>query len=51
MAEEDPTPRPKRTPEQLVEGLVALLDVEELDADLYRGMRYCLVQRPTWRSK
>lgn len=39
MAEEDPTPRPKRTPEQLVEGLVALLDVEELDADLYRGMK------------
>ena len=39
MAEEDPTPRPKRTPEQLVEGLVKLLDVEELDADLYRGMK------------
>jgi len=38
MAEEDPQ-RPKRTPEQLVEGLVALLDVEELDADLYRGMK------------
>ena len=39
MAKEDSNPRPKRTPEQLIEGLVALLDVEELDADLYRGMR------------
>ena len=38
MAEEDPE-RPRRTPEQLVEGLVALLDVEELDIDLFRGMR------------
>ncbi len=39
MAEEDTTPRPKRTPEDLVAGLVALLDVEELDTDLYRGMK------------
>ena len=39
MAEEDPKPRAKRTPEELIEGLVALLDVEELDADLYRGMK------------
>ncbi|MBN8815142.1 MAG: acyl-CoA thioesterase II [Sphingomonas sp.] len=38
MAEDDPE-RPARTPEQLVAGLVALLDVEELDTDLYRGMR------------
>ena len=39
MAEEDPAPRVTRTPEQLVAGLVALLDVEELDTDLYRGMK------------
>ena len=39
MSEDDPNPRPKRTPEQLIEGLVALLDVEELDTDLYRGMK------------
>ena len=39
MAEEDPNPRPKRTLEELVDGLVALLDVEELDTDLYRGMK------------
>jgi acyl-CoA thioesterase-2 len=39
MAEHDPDSRPKRTPEELVAGLVALLDVEELDTDLYRGMK------------
>jgi acyl-CoA thioesterase II len=39
MAEEDPAPRAKRTPEELVAGLVALLDVEELDTDLYRGAK------------
>ena len=31
--------RRPRTPEVLVAGLVALLDVEELDTDLYRGAR------------
>jgi acyl-CoA thioesterase-2 len=39
MAEEDLTPRPPRTPEELVAGLVTLLDVEELDTDLYRGIK------------
>ena len=39
MAENDSNSRPKRTPEDLVAGLVALLDVEELDTDLYRGMK------------
>lgn len=39
MPEEDSTPRPPRTPEDLVAGLVTLLDVEELDTDLYRGMK------------
>jgi acyl-CoA thioesterase-2 len=38
MAEEDSN-RPARTPEELVAGLVTLLDVEELDTDLYRGMK------------
>ena len=37
MAERRPPAR-KRTPEELVAGLVTLLDVEELDTDLYRGM-------------
>ena len=39
MAEEDPAPRPKWSPEQLVEGLMTLLDVEHLDTDLYRGIK------------
>ncbi len=39
MAEEDSSLRPQRSPEEMVAGLVALLDVEELDTDLYRGMR------------
>ena len=30
---------PERTPEELVEGLKTLLDVEDLDTDLYRGPR------------
>ena len=30
---------PRFTPEQLAQGLVALLDVEEIDTDLYRGAR------------
>ena len=34
-----PAPPPVFTPEQLVGGLVALLTVEELDVDLYRGAR------------
>ncbi|CAN5155417.1 acyl-CoA thioesterase II [soil metagenome] len=34
-----PSPPPVFTPEQLVGGLVALLTVEELDVDLYRGAR------------
>jgi len=38
MAEDDPE-RPAQSPKQLVAGLVALLDVEELDTDLYRGMK------------
>jgi acyl-CoA thioesterase-2 len=36
------TPKPlrrRRTPEELAAGLVQLLDVEELDTDLYRGAR------------
>lgn len=39
MAEEDPTLHPTRTPDDMVAGLVTLLDVEELDTDLYRGMK------------
>ena len=39
MAEDDTEPKHERTPEALVEGLIALLDVEELDTDLYRGMK------------
>ncbi len=35
----DHTPRPRFTAEQLAQGLVALLDVEEIDTDLYRGAR------------
>src|ERR1700712_301339 len=38
MAEEDSN-RPARTPEELVAGLVTLLDVDELDTDLYRGIK------------
>ena len=33
------TPKPKRTPEQMVEMLTDLLDVEQIDTDLYRGAR------------
>jgi acyl-CoA thioesterase-2 len=32
-------PKPKRTPEQMVEMLTELLDVEQIDTDLYRGAR------------
>lgn len=39
MTEENPAPHPRRSPEELVAGLAALLDVEELDTDLYRGIR------------
>ncbi|GAA3272187.1 hypothetical protein GCM10020258_48080 [Sphingomonas yabuuchiae] len=35
----DRNPRPRFSPEQLAQGLVALLDVEEIDIDLYRGAR------------
>ncbi len=40
MAQADSEPAPKRAPptsEQLVEGLKTLLDIEEIDTDLYRG--------------
>ena len=33
------SPRPKRTAAELVAELVALLDIEEVDVDLYRGAR------------
>lgn len=33
------SPRPRRTDAEIVAGLVTLLDVEELDTDLYRGAR------------
>lgn len=33
------TPAPRQTPEQLVASLTELLDVEQLDTDLYRGAR------------
>ena len=39
MAEEDPNTQRQWSPEELVAGLVTLLDVEELDTDLYRGMK------------
>ncbi|MEO5938235.1 MAG: acyl-CoA thioesterase II [Sphingomonas sp.] len=39
MAEQNEIPHPSPTPEGLVAGLVTLLDVEELDTDLYRGMK------------
>lgn len=39
MAEEDSNPPRQWTPEELVAGLVTLLDVEELDTDLYRGIK------------
>ena len=39
MAEQDSTPQRQWSPEELVAGLVTLLDVEELDTDLYRGMK------------
>ncbi|WP_294237637.1 acyl-CoA thioesterase II [uncultured Sphingomonas sp.] len=35
----DPTTRPHPSPDALAQGLVALLDVEEIDTDLYRGAR------------
>ncbi|MEG3090749.1 acyl-CoA thioesterase [Sphingomonas sp. PB1R3] len=36
----DPTPSPTLpTPDALAQGLIALLDVEEIDTDLYRGAR------------
>ncbi|MEJ8629242.1 acyl-CoA thioesterase II [Sphingomonas sp. I4] len=36
----DPTPSPMLpTPDALAQGLIALLDVEEIDTDLYRGAR------------
>lgn len=38
MAEQD-SPRPRSTPEELAAMLVKLLDVEEIDTDLYRGSR------------
>jgi acyl-CoA thioesterase-2 len=33
------TPRPRKSPEELTAMLVTLLDVEEIDTDLYRGAR------------
>lgn len=33
------TPRPRKSPEELAAMLVTLLDVEEIDTDLYRGAR------------
>lgn len=39
MADHDTPPRPKRTPAELAAGLIDLLDVEEIDVDLYRGKR------------
>ena len=35
----DDNQRPRRTPEERIAGLIALLDVEQLDVDLYRGAR------------
>ncbi|MGK6319978.1 acyl-CoA thioesterase [Sphingomonas sp. DT-204] len=35
----DETPKPRRTDAEIVAELVVLLDVEELDTDLYRGSR------------
>jgi acyl-CoA thioesterase-2 len=35
----DSNPRPKRTAEELTAMLVTLLDIEEIDTDLYRGSR------------
>ena len=39
MAEQDPNTHRNRSPEEIAAGLVELLDVEELDVDLYRGRR------------